>query len=90
VLIDEASGVVKREERTMAQSYSDTHHRVPEVAVDFAPQKLGEETVWLPVRVECSDPGKNGRMVVSYSNFHRYAVETRIQPDAAEGGPVVQ
>jgi hypothetical protein len=29
-------------------------------------------------------------MVVSYSNFHRYAVETRIQPDAAEGGPVVQ
>jgi hypothetical protein len=90
LLIDEASGAVKHQERTMAQSYSDTHHRVPEAAVDFAPQKLGRETVWLPVRVECSDPSKNGRMVISYSNFHRYLGETRILLDAAEGGPVVQ
>ena len=90
VLIDVASGAVKHQERRMAQRFSDAHHDVPEIAVDFAPQKLGEETVWLPVHTEGKDPGKSGRMAVTYSNFHRYTGEARILSDAPEGGPVVR
>ncbi len=87
VRVDAASGAVKHVERSMEQDFSDKHHDVPFLSVDFAPQILGNQTLWLPARFEASDAGKQGHQVAIYSNFHRFVGEVKILPDAP--GPEV-
>jgi hypothetical protein len=41
---------------------------------------LGDDTFWLPVRFEASDLNKEGRMIATYSNFHRYIGVVKIVP----------
>jgi hypothetical protein len=80
MLIDTASGAVRHVERRVSQHYADKNLEIPDVTIDYAPQKLGEETFWLPVRFVASDLSKEGRMIATYSNFHRYIGVTRVLP----------
>lgn len=81
--IDSASGAVKHVERDLSQRWANRHRDVPHALIDFAPQKLGGQMLWLPVRVEASDPEKEGRVIATYSNFHRFVGEGKILPDNA-------
>jgi len=80
MLIDTASGAVRHVERRISAAFADEKDEIPYVAIDYAPQKLGEDTFWLPVRFEASDADQQGRMIATYSNFHRYAGVTRVLP----------
>jgi hypothetical protein len=80
MLIDTASGAVRRVERRMSQEFADANLEIPYVAIDYAPQKLGEETFWLPIRFEAVDLHQQGRMIAAYSNFHRYAAVAKVLP----------
>jgi hypothetical protein len=80
MLIDVASGAVRRVERSISPAYAAKTLEIPYVAIDYAPQQLGEETFWLPVRFEASDPVQEGRMIATYSNFHRYNGVAKIVP----------
>jgi len=80
MLIDAASGAVRRVERRISPQFAEQHLEVPYVAIDYAPQRLGEETFWLPARFEASDLHQEGRMIATYSNFHRYTGVARVLP----------
>ena len=80
MLIDVASGAVRRVERHISPEYAQETLEIPNVAIDYAPQKLDEETFWLPVRFEASDLTVEGRMIATYSNFHRYLGVAKILP----------
>jgi hypothetical protein len=80
MLIDTASGAVRHVERRISPQYADNNLEIPSIVIDYAPQKLGEEIFWLPVRFEASDLDKEGRMIATYSNFHRYIGVVKILP----------
>jgi hypothetical protein len=78
MLIDTASGAVRRVERRISPVFADKNLEIPYITIDYAPQKLGEETFWLPIRFEAVDLHQQGGMVSTYSNCHRYTVVTKI------------
>ncbi len=80
MLIDTASGAVRHVERSLSPQFADNTLEIPSVTIDYAPQRLGEQTFWLPVRFEASDPHKEGRMIATYSNFRRYIGVAKILP----------
>jgi hypothetical protein len=80
MLIDMASGAVRHVERHLSPQFADNHLEIPSIVIDYAPQRLGKETYWLPVRFEASDPAIEGRMIATYSNFHRYIGVVKILP----------
>jgi hypothetical protein len=80
MLIDAASGAVRRVERHISPQFADYALEIPNVTIDYAPQSLGEETFWLPTRFEASDLHQQGRIIATYSNCHRYIGETTILP----------
>lgn len=80
MLIDTASGAVRHVERHLSAQYADRNLEIPNVTIDYAPQSLGDETYWLPVRFEASDLNQEGRMIATYSNFHRYMGVAKILP----------
>lgn len=78
MLIDTASGAVRHVERRMSPKFADNNLEIPYITIDYAPQRLGEETFWLPMRFEAIDLDQQGRMIATYSNCHRYAVVSKI------------
>jgi hypothetical protein len=78
MLIDAGSGVVRRVERRMSADFADSNLEIPYIAIDFAPQKLGEETFWLPTRFDAVDLHQQGEMIATYSNCHRYTVVSKM------------
>lgn len=78
MLIDTASGAVRRVERRMSPQFADNNLEIPYITIDYAPQRLGDETFWLPIRFEAIDVDQQGGMVATYSNCHRYAVFSKI------------
>ena len=72
VVVDVASGAILQVTRSMAPKAARDHHEVVFISLEYAPQKLGDETFWLPVRFESHDEKNEGRMIASFSNFHRY------------------
>jgi len=80
ILIDAASGAARHVERRISPQFAERTLEIPYVAIDYEPQKLDDETFWLPVRFEASDSKIEGRMIAAYSNFHRYIGEAKILP----------
>ncbi len=80
MLIDTASGAVRHVERRISAEFADDNLEIPYVTIDYAPQRLGEETFWLPIRFEAVDLHQQGRMIGTYSNCHRYTVVSKILP----------
>ena len=81
VLVDAATGRITHVERTVSAQASKERNEVFFMAIDYGPQKLGDETFWLPVRLSAHDPKDEGRMTVTYSNFHRFTGELRVVPE---------
>ena len=80
MLIDAASGAVRRVERRMSPEFANINLEIPYIAIDYAPQRLGEETFWLPTRFVAIDLHQQGGMIAAYSNCHRYTVASRVVP----------
>lgn len=80
MLIDAATGAVRRVERRISPEFADDNLEIPNVTIDYAPQRLGDETFWLPIRFEAVDLSQEGRMIATYSNCHRYIGIPKILP----------
>lgn len=78
MLIDKASGAVRRVVRRISPEYADNNLEIPDITIDYAPLRLGEQTFWLPMRFEANDLHQQGRMIATYSNCHRYTVVSRM------------
>jgi hypothetical protein len=78
MLIDTASGAVRGVERRMSPEFADANLEIPYITIDYAPQRLGQETFWLPTRFEAVDLHQQGKMIATYSNCHRYTVDSKI------------
>ena len=81
VVLDAATGRIIHVERTISAEVAKQGKEVYFASVDYAPQKLGSETFWLPVRLFTHDADDERRMYVTYSNFHRYTGEMSIVQD---------
>lgn len=73
-------GNVTQTVRTMDSGFAHHVHDSPYAEVHFAPVTLGSDTVWMPVRIVRSD--SDGRMIATYSNFHRYSGSAVIVTDS--------
>jgi hypothetical protein len=80
VIADTESGRILHTERTVAPEVAARAPGVYFGGIDYAPQKLGEQTFWLPSRFYAHDAKNTGRMFATYSNCHRYTVELKILP----------
>jgi hypothetical protein len=78
MLIDTASGAVRHVERRMSPEFADSNLEIPSITIDYAPQRLGEDTFWLPTRFQAIDLHQHGGMIATYSNCHRYTVVSKI------------
>ena len=78
LLVERETGRVLHVTRSMSDEAARTHHELAFVDVEFAPQKLGEETFWLPVHFVTHGGKNEGRMEATYSNFHRYTASVKI------------
>lgn len=83
VTFEAATGIVHHVERDIDPLYAFQHHEVAHATLDCAPVLLGDEQLWLPVRIEASDTLRHGHMIATYTNFHRYASSARLVDDAA-------
>ena len=81
VIAERDTGRILRTERTIAPEEAARNTSVYFGGIDYAPQKLGEQTFWLPSRFYAHDAKDTRRMFATYSNCHRYAGELTILPD---------
>ena len=87
MLIDVASGAVRRVERRISPEFADANLEIPYVLIDYAPQKLGDETFWLPVRFRgqrSSSGGKNDRHLFYFSSLYRRRENSALRAVPAE------
>jgi hypothetical protein len=72
VVLDRATGRVILTEREISAAAAKSMKEIFYVSVEYGPRKIGEETLWLPIRMSAHDPANEGRLTVTYSNYHRY------------------
>lgn len=82
VIADPETGRILHSERTISPEEAAIGDKVYFGAIDYAPQKLGDQTFWLPSRFYAHDAENAHRMIATYSNFHRYTGELKIVPGA--------
>jgi len=80
VIADPETGRILHTERTIEPEVAARNTEVYFGGIDYAPQKLGEQTFWLPSRFYAQDAKNMGRMFATYSNCHRYTGELKILP----------
>lgn len=80
VIADSETGRILHTERAIAPEVSASPPLVYFGGIDYAPQKLGDQTFWLPSRFYANDANNTGRMFATYSNCHRYTGELKILP----------
>ncbi len=84
MVVDAATGRILHLTRSMSPRDARDRHEIVFASVEYAPQKLGDETFWLPVRFESHDEKNEGRMTATYSNFHRYASTAKVVDSGAQ------
>jgi hypothetical protein len=87
VIVEKATGIIRHITRSMSAKAARQNREPFFVSIDYAPQKLGVETFWLPVRVEAHDSDGHRQMTATYSNFHRYTGELEILPGQVQAEP---
>ena len=88
VIADPETGRILHAERTIAPEAMAESTGVYFGEVDYAPDKLGGQTLWLPSRFYAHDAKNTSRMLALYSNCHRYIGDLKILPGASVTGAV--
>ncbi|MFZ0732422.1 MAG: hypothetical protein WAM79_08875 [Candidatus Sulfotelmatobacter sp.] len=78
VVVDPSTGAIEHVTRSMSASAAHKNHEIPFLSLDYAPQDLGGQTFWLPIRFDACDQSPGRRMTATYSNFHRFTSTSRI------------
>lgn len=86
VIADPETGRIFHTERTIAPEVAARNTEVYFGGIDYAPEKLGEQTFWLPSRFYAHDAKGTARMFATYSNCHRYTGELKILPGVSLPG----
>jgi hypothetical protein len=80
IIADPETGRIVHTERTIAPEAAAADVGVYFGAIDYQPQKIGEQEFWLPSHFYSHDATGTGRMSATYSNCHRYLGELKILP----------
>lgn len=83
VIADPETGRILHSERTISPEVAAEGTEVYFGGIDYSPQKLGDQLLWLPSRFYAHDAENGGRMEAVYSNYHRYTGELKILPDVS-------
>lgn len=86
VIADPETGRIVHAERTIAPDEAVWNAEAYFGGIDYAPQKFGEQTFWLPSRFYAHDANNTGRMIATYLNCHRYTGELKILPSVSSPG----
>ena len=84
VLVEPGSGRIVHVERSISATAAKKMKEVFFASFDYGPQKIGDETMWLPMAMTAHDAKDEGRMVVAYSNYHRFAGSATLLPDTTK------
>jgi len=84
VLFDPVVGHILHTERTISPDEARSRKQVYFAAMDYGPQELGGKTIWLPTKLVTHDEKDRGRMIVTYSNYHRYKATSTIVPVSSQ------
>jgi hypothetical protein len=77
IIMDDA-GHVLHVDRSVPADVARRYKEVSFAAMDYAPVKLGDETLWLPSRMESHDPKDDHRLEVKYSECQRFTGSIKI------------
>ena len=88
-LIDAASGRITYVERTMSAKAAREKKDVFFATMQYGPQQMGDEMLWLPIKMTAHDDKEEGRISVTYSNYHRYTAKVTIAPTVVPTGVVL-
>lgn len=80
VLVDAASGRITYVERTISAKAAKDRKEIFFATMEFGPQRIGNEMLWLPVKMTAHDDKDEGRMAITFSDYHRYAASSTIVP----------
>ncbi|HZB87112.1 MAG TPA: hypothetical protein VE291_00480 [Terracidiphilus sp.] len=80
ILIDANQFRVLRTEQWVSGDDAERHNSPFYFSMEYGPQTLGPETLWLPVRLISHDAKDEGRLEIDYSGYHRFTSEMRILP----------
>lgn len=86
VIAEAETGRILHTERTISPAVAARSTEAYFGGIDYAPQKLGDETFWLPSRFYAHDAHDRARMIAAYSNYHRYAGELKVLPGMSFSG----
>jgi hypothetical protein len=79
VIADPVTGRIFSVEQMMSAKAAKRLKEPYFAAVTYKPQRLGDDTLWLPTTVRSHEEKNERRMTAVYSNFHRYAATVTIQ-----------
>lgn len=82
VVIADAEGHILHSERTIPSKIAWQFDEAYFAAIDYAPQRLGEQTFWLPTKFSSHNDTDTGTMEAVYSNCHRYTGDMKILSSA--------
>lgn len=83
VIADPETGRILHTERTIAPEEAERNSEAYFGGIDYAPQKLGDQVFWLPLKFYAHDAQNRASMFVTYSNYHRYTGELKVLPSGA-------
>lgn len=83
-LFDTVVGQVTHIEVALSPEAAKKFKRAYFATMDYAPQALGDKTIWLPVRLVAHDETGEREMTADYSNYHRYTAKVEILPASNE------
>lgn len=79
-VVDRATGRVIFTEREISAAAAKSGKEIFYASMEYGPQQIGDETLWLPVRMSAHDPANEGRFTATYSNYHRYTGSMTLVP----------
>lgn len=80
VVVERASGRVMFVERSISARAAKEKREAFYASMEYAPQTIGDETMWLPKKLVTHDAKDEGGMTVVFSNYHRYVGKATLLP----------
>lgn len=80
MVVERASGRVISVERTISAKAAKESKEIFYASMEYGPQEIGNETMWLPKKFTAHDAKGEGVMTAVYSNYHRFVGKATLLP----------
>ena len=86
-LVDPATRQIRHLERTVPETAATARRVAGFVSIDYAPTPVGDQSFWLPTRIEARMGDGKAQFAATYSNYHRFAGTITLLPTITPVNP---